>query len=163
MATIHFLNVSNGTCAVIRHNSGHVTVLDVCNAKSREPVMEALSAASAKTERGVTGDFRQKKYPVNPVAYMHEHNISDIFRYIQTHPDMDHMDGIEFLFEVFSPVNFWDTDNQKEIPNSSWLGSRYSKEDWEFYKRLRDTKPKHAPKGLALLSGARSLSEYPNV
>ena len=155
MATIHFLNVTNGNCAVITHNSGRVTVMDVCNAKYREPVMEVLSEASAKTERGVTGNFQQKKYPVNPISYMQDRGICEIFRYIQTHPDMDHMDGIGVLFDVFHPLNFWDTDNQKMIPNSSWLGSRYSKKDWEFYKRLRDAKPKQDPKRLALLSGAK--------
>ena len=38
---------------------------------------------------------------------MSDHGISSIFRYVQTHPDMDHMDGIEALFHKFSPTNFW--------------------------------------------------------
>lgn len=155
MATIHFLNVNDGDCTVIKHNSGHVTVVDVCNAKTQESPMEAMSAmlAFAQTERGITGNFQQKKYPVNQISYMHDHDISSIFRYIQTHPDMDHMDGITALFEAFSPLNFWDTDNKKEMLNSSWGSSSYSKKDWEFYKRLRDAKPQHDPKRLALLSG----------
>ena len=138
MATIHFLNVKEGDCSMIEHNSGHVTVIDVCNAKVPEPLTEAISAMRAKNERGIKENFRQKEYPVNPIAYMKDHGISTIFRYIQTHPDMDHMDGIKALFEAFSPVNFWDTDNNKEILNSSWLGSQYSKEDWNFYKRVPD-------------------------
>ena len=154
MATIHFLNVKEGNCSVIKHNSRHVTVVDVCNAKIPEPLTEAISATRAKNERGINGNFRQKEYPVNPIAYMKDHGISSIFRYIQTHPDMDHMDGITALFEAFSPVNFWDTDNNKEILNSSWLGSRYSKRDWNFYKRLREAKPQRHPKRLALQSGA---------
>ena len=155
MATIYFLNVSDGDCAVIKHNSGHVTVIDVCNAKTPESLMEAMAATLAKAERGITGNFQQKKYPVNPISYMHDHGINSIFRYIQTHPDMDHMDGITALFEAFSPLNFWDTDNNKEMLNSSWAGSSYSKEDWEFYKRHRDAKPQHYPNRLALLSGAQ--------
>ena len=153
MATIHFLNVKEGDCSMIEHNSGHVTVIDVCNAKVPEPLTEAISAMRAKNERGIKENFRQKEYPVNPIAYMKDHGISTIFRYIQTHPDMDHMDGIKALFEAFSPVNFWDTDNNKEILNSSWLGSQYSKEDWNFYKRVRVEKPQRDPKRLALLSG----------
>ena len=86
---------------------------------------------------------------------MHDHGINSIFRYIQTHPDMDHMDGIAAMFKAFSPLNFWDTDNTKELLNSSWGGSSYSKEDWEFYKLLRDAKPQHDPKRLALLSGSK--------
>ncbi len=150
MATIHFLNVDDGDCTVIKHNSGHITVIDVCNAKPPDPEEKGVSAM-AQTERSISWNFQQKKYPVNPISYMHD--ISSIFRYIQTHPDMDHMDGITALFEAFSPLNFWDTDNKKEMLNSSWGSSSYSKKDWEFYKRLRDAKPQHDPKRLALLSG----------
>ncbi len=154
MATIHFLNVNDGDCSIIEHNSRHVTVIDVCNARPPEPITEAVSARLTKAER-IIGNFHQKKHSVNPISYMHDHGIDGIFRYIQTHPDMDHMDGITALFEAFSPLNFWDTDNRKEIPNSSWVGSLYSKDDWNFYKCLRDAKPQHHPKRLALLSGAK--------
>ena len=40
MATIHFLNVKEGDCSIIEHNSGHTTVIDVCNAKPVEPLQE---------------------------------------------------------------------------------------------------------------------------
>ena len=61
---------------------------------------------------------------------------------------MDHMDGITALFEAFNPLNFWDSDNTKEMPSSAWDSSPYSKEDWEFYKRLRDAKPQDDPSDL---------------
>ena len=72
---------------------------------------------------------------------MRNHGINDIFRYVQTHPDMDHMDGIEALFDEFRPTNFWDTDNAKKMLASSWQGSQYRESDWKFYKQLRDTDP----------------------
>lgn len=155
MATIHYLNVKEGDCSVIEHNSGHATVIDVCNAKPTERLTEALTAGVAKAERGISGNFQQKKYPVNPITYLRDHGINSIFRYAQTHPDMDHMDGINALFKEFNPLNFWDTDNKKEMPSASWEGSPYNEEDWKFYKHLRDTKPEADPKRLALLSGAR--------
>lgn len=130
MATIHFLNVNHGDCSVIQHNSDHVTVIDVCNAKPPQPLAEEFTALRAKEERGTTGNFQQKKYPVNPISYLRKHDIKSIFRYIQTHPDMDHMDGIKSLFAAFYPANFWDTDNAKELLRSSWEGSPYSQEDW---------------------------------
>ena len=109
----------------------------------------------AKSERGISGNFQQKKYPVNPISYMSDHGISSIFRYVQTHPDMDHMDGIEALFHKFSPTNFWDTGNTKEMRASGWEGSPYRESDWKFYKNLRDTDPEEEPKRLTLYSGAR--------
>lgn len=161
MAKIHFLNVKEGDCSIIEHNSGHVTVIDVCNAKPPDSSTEALLEVFRALERGGGGNFQQKKYPVNPISYLRSHGVSIIFRYIQTHPDMDHMDGIKALFDEFGPWNFWDTDNTKEIARSSWQGSPYSEDDWAFYKYLRDTKPRQDPKRLALLSDARG--QYFNV
>ena len=155
MARIHFLNVKHGDCSIIEHYSEHKTVIDVCNAKPVEAVDEALMAAVAESQRGISGNFQQKKYPVNPISYMNDHAISSIFRYVQTHPDMDHMDGIEALFDEFSPTNFWDTTNTKELQASSWEGSPYRQSDWKFYKDLRDTDPDSDPKRLTLYSGAR--------
>jgi len=155
MPKIHYLNVKEGDCSIIEHYSGHKTVIDVCNAKPIESLAEAVTATMAKSERGISGNFQQKKYPVNPISYMRAHGFTSIFRYIQTHPDMDHLDGIEAFFDEFSPINFWDTDNTKEMPNSSWQGSPYREADWKFYKRLRDTKPEDDPKRFALYSGAR--------
>jgi competence protein ComEC len=155
MPTIHFLNVKEGDCSVIQHNSGHVSVIDVCNAKQVQLILEALQGQLATTERGISGNFQQKNYPVNPISYLRGHGITNVFRYIQTHPDMDHMDGIKLFFQEFNPLNFWDTDNAREISSSSWEGSPYNEDDWSFYRRLRDTKPEQDPRRLALLSGAR--------
>ncbi len=162
MATIHFLNVKEGDCSAIKHNSGRLTVIDVCNAKDPETEESkfAMSMVEAAT-RSVPGNFQQKRYPVNPIAYLRDHGESSIFRYIQTHPDMDHMDGIGALFDEFRPLNFWDTDNEKEMASESWTGSPYSQDDWRYYKRLRDSNPTSDPKRLALLSGAKG--QYWNV
>ena len=156
MPTIHFLNVKEGDCSAIKHYSGRLTVIDVCNAQVLESEESKLAMLLAETAtRGVQGNFQQKRYPVNPVAYLREHGESSIFRYIQTHPDMDHMDGIKGLFNEFRPLNLWDTDNDKEMSTDSWSGSPYDHEDWQFYKTMRDSKPKDEPKRLTLLSGAK--------
>ncbi len=133
MSTIHFLNVKNGDCSIIQHNSGHVSVIDVCNASKGTAITEDFSLHdSAKS-----GNYHQKAYPTNPIAYLEQVVKTDsIFRYIQTHPDMDHMDGIKDLFESFSVINFWDTENTKDIPKGSDFGP-YNKEDWEFYQVIR--------------------------
>ena len=161
MATVHFLNVKEGDCSVIQHNSKRVTVIDVCNAKPPESMDSRVEMLAARIlTSAVQGNFQQKENPVNPVAYMSEHGISSIFRYIQTHPDMDHMDGVRVLFDEFHPVNFWDTDNEKELTSSSWTGSPYSEGDWKFYKNLRETNPQSNPKRLTLLSG--NIGQYWN-
>ena len=131
-------------------------MIDVCNA---ELTKVAASGASKRMSRkfiySVRGNFGQKHHPVNPIEYMGQHNIDGIMRFILTHPDMDHMDGIKPMFDTYGPLNFWDTDNTKEMDSSEWGSSPYEEEDWDFYKKLRDGRPSSDPKRLALLSGAR--------
>jgi len=158
MPTIHYLNVKEGDCSVIEHYSGNVTVIDVCNAKAEDFISEIIKARLAIKKLGVSGNFNQKKYPVNPVAYLKTHKISSVFRFVLTHPDMDHMDGIKTFFEEFEPTNFWDTDNKEKKEFEE--GSPYSEEDWNFYKKLRDNKPRTNPRRLTLFSG--STGKYYN-
>src|SRR5690606_12700087 len=79
------------------------------------------------------------------------HGISEVFRFILTHPDMDHMDGIEDFFKTFSPLNFWDTENTKELADFS--SGRFSESDWDFYVKLRNGDGDQ--KRLTLYEGAR--------
>lgn len=155
MSLIHFLNVREGDCSVIEHNSDRITVIDVCNAKkvTKEEFAEEDRIMRAAKSEAIPGNFQQKKYPVNPILYLREHSITSVFRFIATHPDMDHLDGIESFFDEFSPTNFWDTDNNAEKDFSNGSGGRYKESDWDFYKNLRDSNPQNAPKRHAKLSG----------
>lgn len=153
MPVVHFLNVKEGDCSIIQHGSGHISVIDVCNARkeetTEEKVAKFLKLMESKTAG--SGNLNQKAYPVNPIEYMKSFGITSIFRFVVTHPDMDHMDGIKDLFEEFEPINFYDNDNNKEIDFSE--GSPYREEDWIFYKNLRDTNPQTNPKRQTLFSG----------
>lgn len=153
--TFHFLNVKEGDCCIIEHGqSGHVSVIDVCNARREVVQKSALEEAYLQilAERSQTsGNYQQKSHPVNPIEYLKKFGISSIFRFALTHPDMDHMDGIKDFFEEFEPGNFYDTDNTKEM--ESFDGSPFREEDWLFYKKLRDTKPDTDPKRITLFSG----------
>jgi competence protein ComEC len=153
MPRVHFLNVKNGDCSIIQHGSGHVTVIDVCNAYIETVQQEASSRAlRSLSEKGVLGNFNQKEYPDNPITYLRDRGIESVFRFIVTHPDMDHLDGVEAFFSVFSPFNLWDTDNNVEKESWNDLGC-YAENDWEFYKKLRDSSPTNDPKRLTLYSG----------
>ena len=142
MSIIHFLNVLQGDCNIIEHdNSKRITVIDVCNADSdgiyenaisREHIYEDISDST-------TGNYGQKKHPENPINYLKRLNINNIFRFIITHPDMDHIDGIRDLFADITVDFVWDTANTKEISNFSKFGG-FNQHDWEFYQKLRDKK-----------------------
>lgn len=148
--TFHFLNVKNGDCSIIEHGSGHISVIDVCNARKETKGLSTLENLEYSLRLG-KGNFQQKKHPVNPIEYLAKFGISSVFRFMLTHPDMDHMDGIKDLFEEYSPSNFYDSDNNEEKEFEE--GSPYRKEDWDFYKNLRDSNPPTNPKRLTIFSG----------
>ncbi|MEY8507188.1 MBL fold metallo-hydrolase [Lachnospiraceae bacterium 42-17] len=142
MGVIHFLNVKEGDCIWVEHPSGHNTVIDVSNAEKTAKILESVFA---------TGNHNQKNHPVNPIEYLSDREVSTIFRFILTHPDMDHMDGIKDLFSSFDIINFWDTENTKVMgENVSW--GRYKKEDWDFYQKIRNLE--ESPKVLHLYAGS---------
>ncbi|MBA4064837.1 MAG: hypothetical protein C0501_14210 [Isosphaera sp.] len=164
MPRVHFLNVNDGDCSIIEHLSGHVTVIDVSAAKKPAEKVAAATANYSMLESilksfsehsktaGVYGNFNRSEYPDDPIAYLKDRGLTSVFRFISTHPDMDHLDGIKPFFEAFSPTNFWDTDNTKEL--GEFTEGRYDPADWEFYTSLRDGKPTNNPKRLVLHSGA---------
>jgi competence protein ComEC len=152
MAQIHFLNVLEGDCNIIKHDAGNrVTVIDVSNAYN-EVDTPAEAAAKASAERKARfslernyvplnkSNYRQKETPDNPITYLKKLGISEIWRFIVTHPDMDHLDGIKDLFDEFTIPHTWDTDNKKVIADTSNSFGGYNREDWDFYTNLRDGK-----------------------
>jgi len=146
MAIIHFLNVLEGDCNIIQHDSGRISVIDVSNAYNDKDT-DAKKAVKSSKERAEmlkrthvpSGkvDYKQKENPDNPIDYLNTNiGTNGIFRFIITHPDMDHLDGIQDLYSEFDITNTWDTDNNKTIDlNSNFAG--YNKEDWQFYTQLR--------------------------
>lgn len=108
---IHFLNVGQGACTIIQHEDKKITMIDVCCASDEE-----------RTDNNT-----------NPTSYLKGLGVRSIFRYIQTHPDRDHMDGLNSISR-FKIYNFWDIRNSKKQTGDD---GRYKAEDWECYQRLR--------------------------
>lgn len=129
MARVHFLNVSNGDCHLIEHESGRLTMIDVNKA--------GIDETSRTINDRVLGNFHQKDNPTDPITYLANRGLTDIFRFVLTHPDMDHLGGIKKLFDGRKVYNFWDTANTKEIDPDTWDKCPYNKEDWDFYKKLK--------------------------
>ena len=143
MGVVHFLNVKNGDCSVIQHSSGRVSVIDICNGNDSTEI-------NATESFGLQGNHNQKNNPINPIDYIAGLELETIHRFILTHPDMDHMDGIEKLFNEFNVINLWDTKNNKKIISNDF-GS-YNSDDWEFYQKRRKE-----GKTLNLLDGASGI------
>ncbi len=149
MLTIHFLNVGHGDCTIIEHESKNITVIDINNGgtldsdskkelRSKYGIGTLEEAAALLYESKSLGKLLvEKGYDIpltNPVAYLKAHFPGrSIFRYIQSHPDLDHMRGISALrAEGISICNFWDTKHDKEpdFQNES------DKKEWAEYTTL---------------------------
>lgn len=137
---IHFLNVGNGDCIIIEHQTGRISVIDICKGNSSNSNI-GLSSES---------NFNYQEYPTASIEYIKTIlGNKPIFRFILTHPDMDHMDGIEKLFTECEVINFWDTQHCKDLSNNNF--EKYKKEDWKFYERIRELDS--APKTLKIYKG----------
>jgi beta-lactamase superfamily II metal-dependent hydrolase len=137
MATLHFLNVAQGDCTLIQHNSGRNTLIDICKGNYEPPAKpqtveamldEALDKAWAK----IKGNFGMSKKPTNPISYLSQAGVDSIFRFILTHPDMDHLDGFDSLMNEFSVTNFWDSGVRRTKPDFEDC-PQYEEEDWDRY------------------------------
>jgi beta-lactamase superfamily II metal-dependent hydrolase len=150
--TAHFLNVGHGDCTMLEHDSGRITVIDINNSKSLPDTdVEALAMAHDIT----TAVFRSGGAPpngfdswedyyqsflVDPYEYFTAAFGADatVFRYIQTHPDMDHMSGIHRFFtqENVGLINMWDVHNSKTL-DPDGFPARFDPADWETYQAMR--------------------------
>jgi competence protein ComEC len=161
--TIHFLNVGRGDCTIIEFPSGHVGIVDIDYLKildrdTREELLQEYresmnylirKGAGLPTHLLEESFLRQEQAKLtDPFAYYDAHigRYRDVFRLIITHPDMDHMTGLHRLHEL-EPykdiLNFWHTGfhdfNLATTTDEQWEDSPYDKQDWETYKKLRQS------------------------
>ena len=139
MSVIHLLNVKNGDCSIFEHASGRRTMIDISagniddESSVTKSMREGLSISKPK------GNYGMCNKPTNPINYF-KHMIGkrSLFRFISTHPDMDHLDGFNRLANEISIGNFWDSGARKAKPD--FKGSPYYEEDWDRYVNIRDGK-----------------------
>jgi competence protein ComEC len=156
MTRMHFLNVGHGDCTIIEHASGHITMIDINNSDSldndtrRELAEEygivGMDYVMKRYSSAMLGESFRKKYlaeagydiPLtDPVDYyLRNWPNRPIFRYIQTHPDCDHLRGLARLREEkIEILNFWDTANTRKV--TSFTGN--DEAHWREYQRLRSS------------------------
>ena len=139
MPRVHFLNVGRGSCSIIEHGSGRVSLIDVCNGSPvrREKAEMHFAAEAHYPIAKPRGDFKMWDHPTNPLQYLADNIGRSIFRFILTHPDMDHMDGLKALSDEIGIINFWDSGVRRDRPD---FGDNcpYREEDWDQYESLRD-------------------------
>jgi competence protein ComEC len=151
MVRIHFLNVGHGDCTVIEHASGRLTMIDINNGADLDAKsVNELAAAYGLSEQtrsirkilGGASDstlLAEKGYGIeltNPIAFMAgNYATQPIFRYVQTHPHLDHMRGLVALRgAAIEVINFWDTywDQPPDFQSDS------DENEWREYRALAE-------------------------
>lgn len=146
---ITFLNVGHGDCTVIEHPSGRLTVVDMNNC--RELDEQTLAEVSQYYRKQSTtlmlaevlgsrtyGMVKEAGYNIeltNPLDFLiKNYPGKNIFRYIQTHPHLDHIRGLEQLkAHSIDIMNFWDTEHDF----TPEFASNADRDSWNEYTRLR--------------------------
>lgn len=144
---IHFLNVGHGDCCIVEFDSGNNTMVDINNAED----IEAFTLEEMKCIVQESSDNICELKVTNPIQYMQDNNINDLFRFVITHPHMDHMDGISLIRDMCT--NVWVRRNEFEEPSNL---SETQSVDWKQYAYWRKHigEKKLSPKVLSLSDGA---------
>lgn len=146
---VWFLNVGHGDCTVVEHASGRVSVVDINNGddldqETARELEESYARARLLKYLGWRGSgaslLKEAGYDielVNPIQFLKaQYPGRDIFRYIQTHPELDHMRGLAALAaNGISIANFWDTANTRTDPPAYKNDS--DRNDWLVYQQFR--------------------------
>lgn len=129
---IHSLNVRQGDCFIFERSSGRVTMIDMCCGNLDAKALREI--ALEKAEKPL-GNYNMRSKPTHPIDYLTSKSINTIWRFILTHPDMDHMDGIKNLFQKKTVSNFWDCCVRRGKPDFD-ENTPYNEDDWNLYEDL---------------------------
>lgn len=154
---IHFLNVGHGDCTIIEFEK-RVMMVDINNTgsgesmdkKSKNEILHTLGSISKQDSRnieilrnaGYTVDKIFHKYNLrcnkrfdttDPINYIKGNNLDDIFRFIITHPHLDHIQGLRKIKD--KALNIWICDNNFTKDD---FETEEDEEDWKEYLNLKD-------------------------
>lgn len=158
MIKIHFLNVGHGDCIVVEFSdSGRTAVIDINmsdkmddtsynellneSMNSLTPMDRLYHEISGFSDTELLEKAGNKITLQNPITYLRDRNINNVFRFISTHPHIDHLSGIKQLNDEIGIGTLWISKNS-HIPDFSKL-TESQKVDWNFYKKFRDTNEYH--------------------
>lgn len=141
MSIVYFLNVGEGDCSIIEHDSGRLTMIDInriTDNLANNMVTSSLGLSVMFNEsQNPKGNFHQCEHPTDPIEFLKKnYPQKKLFRFILTHPDMDHLKGLKDLSEKIGFTNFWSYKNSKD-------GTSIKDEDfkdWNFYQTLLSNK-----------------------
>lgn len=154
---VHFLNVDHGDCTILHHPGdehhpeGRVSFVDIHDWKDKQnPDVAGLSyfLKNLISSRGPESEEEYAyEYLNDPIEYFQDHigdGHQDVWRFIATHPDMDHLSGLARLDDKVKITEFWDTFHKKTLSadQDDWP-ERFDSGDWKRYEKIRHGETDH--------------------
>jgi competence protein ComEC len=156
MIKAHFLNVGQGDCIILEfRDAGRIAVIDInmggqIDENSQEEMKQALLESLDLRFRinaslmgfGIEKIAERSGFTVsttNPVDYIQSIASGGIFRFVSTHPHMDHLSGLVALNNALPIRNFWIVKN--EFDQERRKLSSDQRADWNLYLQHRDSEP----------------------
>ncbi|WP_312909935.1 ComEC/Rec2 family competence protein [Natronosalvus caseinilyticus] len=154
---VHFLNVGHGDCTIIHHpksekrKEGRVSIIDINDWDHLKPeetdqFIAGLSSylqqqsSSGYFEKQISEEEYAEEYLDDPVEYYQEAFSglkNKVWRFISTHPDMDHLAGLKQFHEEIGFDVMWDTPHSKEMDTGDGWYEKFNREDWYRYEAIR--------------------------
>ncbi|WP_434132789.1 hypothetical protein KIAC18_000314 [Sporomusa sphaeroides] len=154
MLRVHFLNVGHGDCCILEFPN-RLTVVDINRTSNmdeeskNEILTESLGLTKAafvqnlikSGQKSVEQSLIEAGYNIkltDPVSYIQKLGKRRIFRFISTHPHMDHLSGLNYLSQQILINNIWVVKNDFTQNNDKLTDDQ--KNDWKYYCKYRDSK-----------------------
>lgn len=156
MIKIHVLNVGHGDCILVEHPSGRLSIIDInCTSEmdqdSRSELLEhyrnqhvfgasnivtSMFPGSVAKEQSLLKTAGYDVALTEPIAYLKGMSLTETpWRFISTHPHMDHLSGLSALRDEIGFQHAWILPNT--FTQNKQSPSETQKQDWALYERLR--------------------------
>lgn len=156
---LHFLNVDHGACTILQHPNDHrkngegrISFVDINDWKhlKDEEAEELVAGLDYYLDQAASTFMSQEEYADqyldDPIEYYESHYSglkTNVWRFIPTHPDMDHLSGLKRLDGEIGFDVMWDTEHEKEQDLDDW-DERFDREDWLLYEEIREGDTDHS-------------------
>lgn len=138
---VHVLNVGRGSCTVVKSPSGRASMIDINDGGELRPdEYEAIKQRSYSISTLVEAAIAKEKQLLDdPIEWFKANIGTSMWRFILSHPDMDHLSGIRRLLSGSSGIDLtvgWAYDHarvrkEEDFPtDAGWL-------DWLWYTAWR--------------------------
>lgn len=148
---VNILNVGRGSCSVVESPSGRKSMIDINDGgELREAA--GMSFAARFLQEAAINSLKSKL--VDPIAWSRRYGITQLWRFILSHPDADHMAGLRrILSGELRTDNFWDIPHNRMRSKRSDFKNDSEYADWQMYQQLRDGALPGAPRLLNPMRG----------